>query len=180
MAIIYAGKFGGLADSKYSGIEGSFYRCVGVDGHSTPGLLQVQQKLTKNSGSTVDALAKVTVAASNGYSFWFSSTTGKIWARTSGGSWSLAYTTVAGAGTSGCSGAMEYNGFIYWATQSRLHRIAIANADDAWASVDLDWATFAVTNASYHPMALQDLTLFIGDGNRVTSVTSAFVFNNNA
>src|SRR3990167_5283740 len=177
MAIIYAGKFGGLADSKYSGIEGSFYRCVGVDGHSTPGLLQVQQKLTKNSGSTVDAFAKVAVAASNGYTFWFSSDSGKIFARTSGGSWSLAYTTVAGAGTSGCSGAMEYNGFIYWATQSRLHRVTIAGADDSWAAgaVSLDWKTFTITDASFHPMAIQDNTLFIGDGYYVAEVNDAGV-----
>ena len=179
MALIYAGKFGGLADSKYSGIEGSFYRCVGIDGHSTPGLLQVQQKLTKDSGATVDAFAQVAVAASNGYSFWFSSTTGKIYARNSSGTWSLAYTTAAGAGTHGCLGAMEYNGFIYWATQSRLHRIAIADADDTWASVSLDWATFTKTDASWHPMCIQDLTLFIGDGNLVAEVSSAGVFSAN-
>lgn len=170
----------GLADSKWSGIAGSVAACVGLDIHSTPGLIQVHQKLTKNSGSTVDAFCKVAVAASNGYSFWFSSTTGKIFARTSGGSWSLAYTTVAGAGASGCLGALEYNGFIYWATQSRLHRIAIANADDSWAGEALNWATFAVTNASWHPMAIQDLTLFIGDGNQVAAVDDAGTFDNNA
>lgn len=179
MAYIFKGQFGGLADSKYSGIEGSFYRCVGVDGHSTPGQLKVHQKLTKDSGSTVDAFVKVSLAASNGYSFWFSATSGKIWARASNGTWTLAYTTVAGAGTHGCSGAMEFNGYIYWATQSRLHRIAIANADDAWASVDLNWATFTATDADFHPMAIQDLTLFIGDANLVAEVSSAGSFTAN-
>ncbi len=176
MAYIFQGQYGGLADSKYSGIKGSFYRSVGVDGHSTPGQLKVHQKLTKDSGSTVDALAKCVVTASNGYSFWFSSTTGKIWARTSGGSWSLAYTTSAGAGGHGCLGAMEFNGYILWATQSRLHRIAIADADDAWASVDLNWKTFTKTDADFHPMAIQDLSLFVGDGNLVAEIDSAFTF----
>jgi len=180
MALIYNGSFGGLSDSKYSGIAGSFAVCTGVDGHSVPGLLQVQQKLTKNSGSTVDAFCKVAVAASTGYTFWFSSTTGKIWARSSGGSWTLAYTTVAGAGGHGCLGAMEYNGYIYWATESRLHRISIANADDAWAGMDLDWATFGKTDALYHPMAIQDLRLFIGDANQVAEVTDAGVFVSNS
>lgn len=179
MAIILQ-QINGLSDSKWSGIAGSVSVAVGLDIHSTPGLTKVQQKLTKESGATVTEFCKVKVACSNGYSFWFSADSGKIWARTSGGSWSLAYTTSAAAGEHKCLGAMEFNGYIFWATQSRLHRIAIANADDAWASVDADWATFAVTNASYHPMALQDLTLFIGDGNRVTSVTAAFAFNNNA
>lgn len=179
MATIWNGKFGGLSDSKFSGIEGSFAECVGIDGHSTPGLLKVQQKLTKESSTTITAFCKVALAASNGYTFWFSSTDGKIWARSSGGTYTLAYTTVPAVGTAGCSGAMEYNGFIYWATQSRLHRIAIANADDSWASVSLDFATFTKTDADFHPMALQDLTLFIGDGNQVAEVSDAGVFSAN-
>lgn len=167
----------GLADSKWSGVAGSVASCVGLDLHSIPGLTQVHQKLTKNSGATVTEFCKVRVAASNGYTFWFSSTSGKIWARTSAGVWSLALTTTAAAGGVSCLGAAEYNGYIYWATESRLHRIAIANADDAWTGEALNWATFAVTNALYHPMAIQDLTLFIGDGNIVASVDSAGTFN---
>lgn len=179
MAIILQ-NINGLADSKWSGVKNSVYACVGLDLHSTPGLTQVAQKLTKNSGSTVTEFCKYAVNCSNGYSFWFSADTGKIWARSSAGSWTLATTTTAAAGEVKCLGAMEFNGYIYWATQSRLHRIAIADADDSWASVSLNWATFAVTNINYHPMAIQDLSLFIGDGNRVTSVDDAGAFNNNA
>ncbi len=179
MAIILQ-NINGLADSKWSGVKNSVYACVGLDLHSTPGLTQVEQKLTKNSGSTVTEFCKVAVACSNGYSFWFSADSGKIWARNSSGTWSLAYTTSPAAGAAACLGAMEFNGYIIWATESRLHRIAVADADDTWASVSASWQTFAVTNSSFHPMAIQDLTLFIGDGNQVASVTSAFVFNNNA
>ena len=180
MAIIFDGNFKGLADSKHSGVAGSFYRSVGIDGHSQPGSITVHQKLTKESGSTVTELCKVVVAASTGYSFWFSADSGKIWARSSSGTWTLAFTTTAAAGGVLCLGAAEYNGYIYWATESRLHRIALANADDTWASESLNWATFAVTNALYHPMAIQDLTLFIGDGNQVASVDDAGTFNDNA
>ena|SRR3990167_7862917 len=180
MALVFDGQFKGLADSKWSGVPGSFAVSVGIDGHSSPGTLTVHQKLSKNSGTTVTELVKVRVAASNGYTFWFSADSGKIWARSSGGTWTLALTTTAAAGGVACLGAAEYNGFIYWATESRLHRIAIANADDSWASEVLNWATFAVTNASYHPMAIQDLTLFIGDANQICSVDDAGTFNNNA
>lgn len=180
MALIFDGQFKGLADSKWSGIPGSFYASVGIDGNSTPGTLTVHQKLTKESGSTVTELCLVRVACSNGYSFWFSSTSGKVWARSSSGTWTLATTTTAAAGGVNCLGAAEFNGYIYWATESRLHRIAIADADDSWASVSLNWATFQVTNSLYHPMAIQDLTLFIGDGHQVASVDDAAAFNNNA
>lgn len=179
MAIILQ-QINGLSDSKYSGIAGSVAECVGLDIVSTPGLTKVRQKLTKISSTTVDAFVKVSVACSNGYSFWFSFTSGKIWAISPGGTLTLAYTTVPGAGTAGCSGAMEHNGYLYWATQSRLHRISIANADDSWASVSLDWATFTKTDADFHPMATQDLSLFIGDGNQVALVDDAGVFNANA
>ncbi len=180
MPIIFGGQFPGLADSKWSGAPGSFASSVGIDGHSVPGSITVHQKLTKESGTTVTELCLVRVACSNGYSFWFSSTSGKIWARSSGGTWTLATTTTAAAGGVNCLGAMEFNGYIYWATESRLHRIAIADADDSWASLSLNWATFAVTNSLYHPMAIQDLTLFIGDGHQVASVDDAGSFNNNA
>jgi len=176
----------GLADSKWNGIAGSVAECVGLDIHTNPGLTQVQQKLAKESATTVDAFVKNAVTVSTGESFWFSSTSGKIWRRSnaSPGIWLLVYTTSAGAGGSGCLGALEYNGFLYWATESRLHRIAMATAHATaanWTSnVALNWATFAVTDASWHPFAIQDLTLFIGDGNQVASVNSSATFDNNA
>lgn len=177
--LIWNGNFGGLSDSKFSGIAGSFAECVGIDGHSTPGLLQVRQKFTKESGTTITAFCKEKVDCSNGYTFYFSYTDGKIWARTSAGVYTLAYTTVPAAGSAGCLGAFEFNGSIYWATQSRLHKIAVANADDSWAGESLNWATFGVTDSEFHPMAIQDLTLFIGDGNQVAEVSDAGVFSAN-
>src|SRR3990167_5566673 len=86
---------GGLSDTKWRGVKNSFFKMVGLSIHDTPGTVVVNQKLTKNSGSTVTALCRVKVAASNGYQFWFSYTDGKIWARSSAGTWTLAYTTVA-------------------------------------------------------------------------------------
>ena len=182
MSLIWKGHWRGLADSKYSGLEDSFAVSVGIDGVSIPGILQANQKLAKDSGSTVDALCRVAITASNGYTFWFSYTTGKIWARASGGTWTLAYTTVAGAGGSGCLGAIEYNGFIIWATESRLHRVTIAGADDDWAAgaVNLNWQTFGVTDASFHPMVIQNTSLFIGDGYQVAKVVAAMTFTANA
>lgn len=184
MALIWSGQAGGLADSKWSGIAGSFAECIGIDFHSTPGLLKVHQALKKESAATVDSFAKVAVAVSTGESFWFSSTSGKIWRRSDVGVWLLVHTTTAVAGAQGCLGAMEFNGYLYWATESRLHRIAMADAHATlanWtANAVEDWATFAVTDDTFHPMAIQDLTLFIGDGNRVVSVDSAGTFDNNA
>lgn len=79
---------------------------------------------------------------------------------------------------------MEYNGFIYWATQSRLHRIAIANADEQWINAVPNWKTFDVTDTEFHPMAIQQSAtgpeLFIGDGNQIAVVDTNGAFNSNA
>ena len=75
---------------------------------------------------------------------------------------------------------MEYDEFVYWATQSRLHRITVAGADNDWdTGVTLNFATFTETDAAYHPMAIQDLQLWIGDANLVASVNSAGTFTAN-
>ena len=165
---------GGLADSKWSGLENTVYKMIGFNPHSLPGVLDVEQKLTKNSGSTVTEFCKVAVSVSVGNQLWFSSTSGKIWECTSGGSWRLVHTTTPAAGGAGCLGAAEYQGYVYWATESRLHRITVGEADDNDWSNDAveDWATFDVTDAEFHPMLSHDaqLILYIGDGNQVAQI----------
>lgn len=175
--------FGGLADSKYSGIKNSLYKMIGFDPHSTPGLLKVAQKLTKNSASTVTEFCKARVNSSNGAQYWGSSTSGKIWECTSAGVWQLVHTLTPAAGTAYVLGMCEYQGYIYIATQSRLHRITVANADDNdWATDCVeDWATFTITDANFHPMLNHtgQLVLYIGDGNYLAQV-DAGVFTANA
>ena len=48
------------------------------------------------------------------------------------------------------------------------------------AGVALNWAAFAKTDADFHPMTIQNLTLFIGDANQIASVNGSGTFNNNA
>ena len=185
MSNIFNGNWGGLSDSRFAGILGSFFRAVGIDAHSEPGILKVRQALAKESGSTVDALCKVKLAVSSGESFWFSSTSGKIWRRSSAGVWLLVHTTAA-TGTDGCSGAEEFDGYIYWATAESLHRIpiaAIATAANWTANVEIDWATFTNKDASFHPMVVQSLKLIIGDANylaKVSGDTGSHAFTANA
>jgi len=140
------------------------HKIVGFDLHSEPGIIKVQRKLTKESGTTVDALVKNTVVCSNGETYLFSSTSGKIWRRKSDASYALAYTTVPTSGGTGCLGAAEYNGYIYWATENYLHRITIANALTAtWGTLDANWQAFTNGDASYHPMKIVNNVLYIGD-----------------
>lgn len=162
----------GLAYSRFSGAVDSFFKMVGWDIHSTPGLLKVAQKLTKDSSTTVTALCKARVASSNGAQYWFSSTDGKIWERPSAGTFRLVHTTTPAAGGAGCLGAVEYQGRIWWFTESRAHWIAVADADNNdWSSdVTEDEETFGVTDANFHPTVIQNGVLYIGDGNQLAEI----------
>ena len=166
--------FSGLSYSKFMGTKNSLHKMVGLNPHDIPGVLTVEQKMTKNSGDTVTELCKVAVNCSNNIRYWFSSQSGKIWQEKTG-TYTLVYTTSAAAGASLCLGAQEYQGYLYFATQSRLHRIAIASADGAaaWtANIAANWATFTKTDADFHPMISHStqLTLYIGDGNQLAQV----------
>lgn len=172
---------GGMADSLYQGLANSLYRIVGLDIHSKPGILQLSQALKKDSGSTVNDLCKHVVVCSNGESYWFGSinNAGKVWRRSAAGAWSEAYDLTPTSGNSDCLGAREYNGYIYWATQSYLHRITIANALTAtWSVLDANWQLFTNTDADFHPMEIVNEVLYIGDKNLVSKVDgTAFTAN---
>lgn len=172
---------GGVADSKWMGIKNSMARMVGFDIHSLPGLIQVNQKMTKDSSTVVTEFCKVAIDCSNGIRYWFSADSGKIWQEKSG-TYVLVYTTSPAVGSAVCGGAYEYQGYIYWATQNRLHRIPVVSADgaSAWtANAVPNWATFTNGEATHHPMTEVNLVLYIGDKNFVAQV-DAGVFSADA
>lgn len=74
----------GLSDTKFQGAQGQAHRLVGVDYRNEPGIITVNQKLTKDSGTIVDELCKVSVPVSDGSTLWFSSVSGKIWREVAG------------------------------------------------------------------------------------------------
>lgn len=172
---------GGIADSKYRGLEGSMYRLVGFDIHSEPGLVKVNQKMTKDSGAVVDELCHHVVTASNGINYWFSYESGKIW-QEKNGTYTLVYTTSPSAGEAKCLGAIEYQGYIIWATENRLHRIALADSDGSanWTSnATANWQSFAIGDDKFHPMREANLVLYIGDGYQLAQVEGS-TFSANA
>lgn len=176
---------GGLAESKWSGIKNSLYKLVGFDIHSKPGIVKVAQKLAKfsgDSGSTqITAFCKARVSSSNGAQYWGSSTNGKIWEITSGGVVRLVHTLTPAVGGASILGMEEHQGYLYLFTESRIHRILSTEADDNDWTNDIveDWATFGVTDASFHPSIKLNLVLYIGDGNQVAQIDSG-TFSANA
>jgi hypothetical protein len=160
---------GGIADSKYQGQKNSVAEMVGFDIHSEPGILKNNQKLTKESGSTIDDLVKKILPCSDGNTYLFGSTNGKIWKRTSAGAYSLEATASPAAGNVGILDAYEYQGYIYYSMQSRLGRVAVGAPTD-WSGRDDNWQTFANTDADYHPFKEVNQVLYVGDGKDLAQV----------
>jgi hypothetical protein len=158
---------GGIADSAYSGARDSFAELVGFDIHSEPGILKVNQKLTKDSSTTIDDFVKAGVACSDGKTYLFGSTNGKIWSRTSEGTYALEATAAPAAGAVGILSAREYQGYIYYAMQNRLGRWQVGTA---WSTRSDNFATFGNGDATYHPMREVNKVLFIGDVDDVAQV----------
>lgn len=151
---------GGISDSKYQGVANSMYAMVGLDIHSEPGIIKVNQKLAKESSTTVVDFVKTIVPCSDGNTYMFGDA-GNIYKRTSAGSYSVE-ATVSGA----IYGAMEFGGYIYYARQSYLGRWQLGTA---WSTRNDTFAAF--TNGStYHPMHVANIVLYIGDKNLVAQV----------
>lgn len=126
---------GGISESRILGMrDESMYKMVGTNVHDDVGLLKNNRRLVKDSGATVDGFVKQIVACSDGNAYLFSSTSGKVWKRTSAGVYSLAYTTDSDVGDDNILGAAEYDGFLYWATQNYLYRIQVSHTSDTWSS----------------------------------------------
>jgi len=167
---------GGISDSDYLGARNSVAELVGINIHDEAGIMKLNQRLAEidDATSAIDGLIKSIVPASNGNTYFFNSGNGKVWKRTSGGVWSLLFTASPAAGAAGILCAREYQGYVYYAMQSRLGRFDLATETNADS-----WATFGVTDADYHPMREVNQVLYIGDGNQVAQV-DAGTFSANA
>jgi len=154
-----------------------FQTIVGCDIYTDPGFITGGFALTR-ADSVVDALCLSKVTIPNGDTFFGSSTSGKIWKCTPAGVVTLVHTNTNGA----ILGMGFFNGYLYYASATKLGRIAEspASSEASWSSQSDSWNTFTIGNTSYHPMVEQNLSLFIGDGKYVASVDSSGAFAGNA
>jgi len=168
----------GIGVSEYA--QNYFHTIVGCDIHTKPGSITGSLDMINADAGTavVDALCLSRVVLPAGDAFFGSSTSGKIWKVTTAGVVSLVHTNTEGA----ILGMGFFNGYLYYASDTKLGRIAegVASSQATWSSQSDTFATFTNGNTSYHPMVEQNLTLFIGDGKYVASVDAAGSFSANA
>ena len=164
----------GLAVSKFLGIAGSFAKAVGIDIHSEPGIIKAQWALAKDSGATVVDLITASVHTSSGHSYHFGNA-GKIYKRTSGGTWSVLGTLDP---VKKILGAAEHSdGYVYFTYSNLVGRIQVS--DDA---LTVSWNTLTNTNTNYGPVVYHEKRdiIIIGNQELVATVSAASAFNANA
>lgn len=166
--------YGGLSDSVYTPTDTTFEKGYNVDIFSNPGVAQISPLVSKESGAVVTDLCNFAFIGSDGSSYWFSSG-GKVYKRTSAGTWTNVYTDAGGA----ILGAAEYNGYVFWATDTKLHCITIANAgsENPWATIDgIAGFPKTLTSSAWHPMVVQSIYLNIGNANTIATVDDLGTF----
>lgn len=146
---------------------GGFDSSQNLDVHTSTLLAQCQLALTSDNVTITEPCYRAT--APNGDVYFFSSTSGKTWKRTSGGTVTLVNTNANGAH----AGARYFNGYIYYATSTKLGRFDLAST---WAD---SWATFSNGDA-IKDMEEINLSLFITDGKYIAAVNAAGTFEANS
>ena len=132
--ILNTWNMGGISESRILGeSDKAMYKMVGTDIHSKIGLLLANRRLSKASGSVVDGFVKNMVACSDGNTYLFSSTSGKVWKYASG-TFTSVYTANSAVGSDNILGACEFDNYLYFATQHYLYRIQLDYTGETWSS----------------------------------------------
>lgn len=175
---------GGIADSAYKGIAGSHFEMVGLDIHSEPGIVQVQNKMF-DPGNPIKGKIRWFKAstATECYALAGITASPQLYKSTdSGTTWTQKYPS-KDFSTGNGNGFTIWRGYLFIAGDSKL--------DIYNASTDSDligWKTFTddqgtTISDDYHPMwtGERDGSLYIGNKNYIALLTevSGTVFNPN-
>lgn len=152
----------GQGESDY---VGSFSRLINVDVYSELGVAKAQLALARESETMIDEPCYIAVDG-DGNAYFFSKTSGKRWKRSSGGAYS---SLTSNTNTSGHKGAEYYNGYVYYATNTKLGRLKLSDG-----TFTDNWQTL---NSGEHPFHKFDLILYIGNGSDIAQVDDTGTFS---
>lgn len=131
---------GGIAESKYVSSRNSVASMVGLDISSELGLIKLNQNLKALTGAEApDEEVIAQVSCTNGYVYFFSGESGKIWSLSPTNVWNLEYTTAPLSGSAIILDATEYSGYLYWSTEKWLHRIRVSKLSTFSSDVEPNW-----------------------------------------
>lgn len=154
---------GGISLDSKRGYMSPFKVGLNLDIRKFQDTLSCNQAMVKESGSVVVDLCLARVNCSDGSTYWFGDA-GKIYKRTSGGSWSLLATDADGR----ISGAAEWNGKIYYATPTKLKSTPVSAINFSAPTTE----SSALTTGYDHFMIAAAGELFICNKSSLMAVSS--------
>jgi len=164
MAKTFGDWYKGEGKSKYD--QNGFDDTSNIDVHTEIGSARCQYALA--SESTTPNEACVSAIVPDGTVYFFSTTTGKIWSRTTAGVYALAKTNTNTAHR----GARYFNGKLYYWTATKIGHYDLAST---WTDT---WQT--LSNSNGRGSAILNLSLFIADGNDISAVDSSGTWSQSA
>jgi hypothetical protein len=159
-----------ISDDRFVGIQNSLQDISWLEIRKFPKSIKLWYALVKDSWTTVTDQINCALTTSAGIPMFFWNTW-KIYAILSW-VWTNIYTHTSNPAILWCA---EYNGYIYRATSTKLHRVAVGSVVNPLIP-SLDWWTFTEWNTANHPMISTNLYLYIGDWKYVATVQDT-VFN---
>jgi hypothetical protein len=156
--------YGGLSDDILLPTETTFEDGSNVNIFDNPGSIGMSLAVAEEVSATAVVVDSIYwfIEGSDGNKYAFGNA-GNIYKRTTTRVWTLVYTDANGA----ILGACEYNGYIYWATSTKLSRKPFPGVSN-WSDVVHDWKT--LTASAWHPMIVQSIYLLIGNLNTLATV----------
>lgn len=181
--------YGGFADDKFLGIKNSFTSAKGVEIRKNPHTLKLAKALVfdnkdQNNNTFIfeDLIGSFVTIKSSGIIL-ACGKAGKIYRKNHGQlSWTLAHTLNTGLNAGNrIINCIEYNDYIYFLTEAKIHRIPIGNVTDAnWAAnLTVAYKTFNNQTANYRPALEMNNKLYIGDGKDLGELDSLGVWTYN-
>lgn len=174
---------GGIADDPHQGVREAFRFGYGLNIRGEENTLKCNQKLKKDSLTTVTDLILFFVPASNGQLYGFGDT-GKIYRKaTPTSAWELVYTDANGkimgaAEYTNNNGTGSYVPYLYWMTETKVSRILLSKADlNNWAvDVEHNWQSLN-GDPSWHTAVEALGVLLICDAQNLAMVDYEGAFN---
>jgi hypothetical protein len=175
---------GGISDWENTGVTGSFKFGSNLDIHKDIDSLTCNYALTDDlAAGTLNGLPLWIVPCSNGNSYFFTDT-GRIYKRTSAGSYSLVYTDADGRITGACEWSNNAGDvFLYWATATKLHRMVVAGNWTSDVDATVNSQTYPknnLTSATWHTMKQINGTMLICNAAELAMVAWDDSYTNSA
>lgn len=168
---------GGISDYEDRGIPGAFKFGANLSIHRLVDSLYCNQALKEEGGGVITDLIKWFVKCSDGNTYGFGNT-GKIYKRTSSGSWSLVYTDSDGE-IRGAEEMPASNGKIYlgWCTATKVKKKEIPG-NSSWN--DVSTVATNLSDVPFHTMKQIGGATKIANGDKIAMVGYDESFTNEA